>query len=128
MEKTFIAHLRDIDQPAKEKDRREATVVGIWDSELERLSIGIAVKNPRDRNYNKAMGVEIATGRARKRPNFTLCTRQWKPDEVKRDIDRVIDRVFDSQVKTIRHRLEKKWAKGQGAIATLFSRTEGSES
>lgn len=111
--KRFIAHLR-----GNGNGDREATVVGLWDEELERMDFGIAIKNPRDKNYNKSLGVSIAEGRATKRPNFRVNTELVPEINGRRDMSK----VFSAGVKRVKSRLERKWSElDEGGMLIMFT-------
>lgn len=64
MQKTYFKHLED------PKAGRHATICASRIGETNQFNIGMSIKSPRDKNYNRKLGNKIALGRAVKKPLY----------------------------------------------------------
>ena len=76
---TVVIHCGDVDDAQSRRCRRQFTIAGILEN--GKLKIGIAVMNPKDRQYNKRIGASKALGRARS--EHPICSERFVYGDIK---------------------------------------------
>ena len=94
---TYTIHAHMLEKTMKYQ--RAFTIVTVFEAKDKQYRTGVAILNPREKNYSRKRGFTIALGRAIKNPFSTVTSTSERPDlaEIKGITTSIMEQIHSKQ-------------------------------